>query len=53
MKTLKNKPLLMNTASATKSGKVANVQQSVIKLREISTLERQSLRIPGYKYLLP
>lgn len=53
MKTLKDKPLLMSTASVDKGGKVNNVQQRVIKLRKVTIVERERLRIPSYQYLLP
>ena len=53
MKTLKDKPLLMSAASVDKGGKVNNVQQRVIKLRKVTIVERERLRIPSYQYLLP
>lgn len=53
MKTIKDKPLLTSIASVDRSGKDINVQRHVIKLREVTSLERQRLRIPSYQYLLP
>lgn len=53
MKKLKDKPSLMPAATANKSGKDCYIQRPVIKLREVTTIERQRLRIPSYQYLLP
>lgn len=53
MKALINKPVLMDSIPNKRNGKGVDVPNNVIKLRTITNAERQQLRIPSYKYLLP
>ncbi len=52
MKALDNKPLLMITTSS-KEDAGGCVAAHAIKLKAITSAERQSLRISSYQYLLP
>lgn len=53
MNALENKPMLMKTSSSNGTGKVSGVTCHTIKLRGVTSADRQKLRIPSYSYLLP
>lgn len=54
MKTTMNKSVFVGSASSSKmSGAISKVSDCAIKLKAVTTEDRQRLRIPSYKYLLP
>lgn len=53
MKTIMSKPGFVDSASSKVSGVMSKVSKCTIKLKAVSAEDRQRLRIPSYKYLLP
>ncbi len=53
MKTTMSKPVFVDTASSKICGVISKVSDHAIKLKAVTSEDRQRLRIPSYKYLLP
>ena len=53
MKTLKDKPLSVRSVSKKENGAASCIAKREIKLRIVSSTEREKLRIPSYDYILP
>ena len=50
---LRDKPLSKPATTTKESGKMAHIPAHAIKLKVVTTAERQRLRISSYQYLLP
>jgi hypothetical protein len=53
MKVIKKSTLRVRTNTKVGSSDAAALKQPIIRLKEITDLDRQKLRIPTYQYLLP
>lgn len=53
MKTTMNKPVFVGSASSKMCGAISKVSNCEIKLKAVTTEDRQRLRIPSYQYILP
>lgn len=53
MKALYDKPIFIDSISSKRNGKGGSLSNNLIKLRTVTDSERQQLRIPTYKYILP
>ncbi len=53
MKTTMNKPIFKGSASSKICGAVSKVSNPSIRLKAVTSEDRQRLRIPSYQYLLP
>lgn len=53
MKISKNKPVFVGSSSSKICGAISKVSNCAIKLKAVTPEDRERLRIPSYKYLLP
>ena len=53
MKTIMNKHVFVSSASSKMCGAVSKVPDCAIKLKAVTAEDRQRLRIPSYKFILP